>query len=78
MKSSRRDFLTMITAASGAFVAPKGMYAALSPDRKLRMGVVSDVHIAGVNGELWKWRKALEHFRDVRVDCVVVAEDIAN
>ena len=78
MKSSRRDFLTMITAASGAFVAPKGMYAALSPDRKLRMGVVSDVHIAGVNGELWKWRKALEHFRDVKVDCVVVAGDIAN
>ena len=49
MKSSRRDFLAMITAASGAFVAPKGMYAALSPDRKLRFGVVSDVHIAGVN-----------------------------
>ena len=78
MKSSRRDFLAMITAASGAFVAPKGMYAALSPDRKLRIGVVSDVHITGVNGELWKWRKALEHFRDVKVDCVVVAGDIAN
>lgn len=78
MRSSRRDFLSMLTAASGAFIAPKGMYAALSPDRRLRIGVLSDVHIANADGELWKWKKALEHFRDVKVDCVVVAGDIAN
>lgn len=76
--TSRRDFLAMLTAASGAFIAPKGMYAALSPDRKLRIGVLSDVHITEVDGELWKWKKALKHFRDVKVDCVVVAGDLAN
>lgn len=69
----------MLSAATGAFAAPKGLYAALSPERRLRLGVVSDVHIhLGEAADLAKWRKALEHFRDVKVDCVVVAGDIAN
>ena len=78
MKTSRRDFFSMLGIASGAFIAPKGMYAALAPERKLRMGVVSDVHISFSSPELWKWKKALEHFRDVKVDVVAVAGDIAN
>ena len=45
MNTSRRAFLSMLSAATGAFAAPKGLYAALSPERRLRLGVVSDVHI---------------------------------
>lgn len=78
MKTSRRDFLTMFTAAGGAFVAPKGLYAALAPERKLRLGVCSDIHIGFESPELWKWKKALEYFRDQKVDAVVVSGDLAN
>jgi hypothetical protein len=60
MKTSRRDFFSTLGIASGAFIAPKGMYAALAPERKLRMGVVSDVHISFSSPELWKWKKALK------------------
>ncbi len=54
----------MLGIASGAFIAPKGIYAALEPERKLRMGVVSDVHISFSSPELWKWKKALKLIRN--------------
>lgn len=75
---SRRDFLTALGIAGGAIIAPKGMLAAISSERKLRIGVVSDVHIDGESGELWKWKKAIKHFNAVGVDAVAVAGDITN
>ena len=67
-----------VAGGSRASGAPKGQLEKLAPDRKLRMGVLSDVHISTSNTELWKWKKALEHFRDVKVDVVVVAGDLIN
>lgn len=75
---SRRGFLGMLGLAGGVVIAPSGLFAAISGERKLRFGVVSDVHLQGETGELHKWRRALEHFRDQKVDAVVVAGDIAN
>lgn len=76
MTTSRRDFLTMLTAAGGAFVAPRGMCAAIASERKLRLGVCSDIHVG--SSELWKWKKMLAYFRDQKVDAVIVAGDLAN
>lgn len=75
---SRRRFLELLGVTGGVVVAPKGLCAAISGERKLRFGVVSDLHLHGATGELGKWRRALEHFRDQKVDAVVVAGDIAN
>lgn len=75
---SRRDFVKRAAATSlGAFLVPAGCRSLLAPERRLRLGVCSDIHV-GVETELWKWKKALEYFRDQRVDAVVVSGDLAN
>lgn len=74
----RREFLKCAAATSlGAFFVPAGCRSLLASESRLRLGVCSDIHV-GIKTELWKWRKVLEHFRDQKVDAVVMSGDMAN
>lgn len=87
MMRDRRGFLRdalMFAAASGMPVRLFGAAAELDrPD--LRLGVLSDIHIHLAPGDdparsesVMLFRKALEYFRDRRVDGVLIAGDLAD
>lgn len=80
INTSRRDFLGLLGLAGGAFAAPAGFCAAIAPERRLRLGVISDVHLQFEHayGELWKLERALSWFREEQVDAVVIPGDIAE
>lgn len=76
---TRRRFLGTVAQAASAVVAPSGMFASVASERKLRLAVVSDVHIGGHGGgELEKWKRTLARVNAACADAVVVAGDIAN
>ena len=87
MMRDRRGFLRdalMLAAASGLPVRLFGA-AAESGRPDLRLGVLSDIHIHLAPGDdpvrsesVVRFRKALEYFRDRRVDGVLIAGDLAD
>ena len=78
--NTRREFLGLLASASGAFLLPPGLRAAVEEGVRLRIGVLSDLHLDFGHscGEYWKLERALAYFRDQNVDAVVVCGDIAN
>ena len=78
--NTRREFLGLLASASGAFLLPPGLRAAVEEGVKLRVGVLSDLHLdfGHSYGEYWKLERALAYFRDQNVDAVVVCGDVAN
>ncbi len=83
---NRRQFVQgMVTTATVAATGTVNAVAAEladDPDVKLRVGVVSDVHIA-IGAEMsWNntevWEKTLVWYRDQKVDAVVAAGDLAD
>lgn len=78
MKTQRREFLF----GAAAFVSCFGL-AARAGERKLRFGVMSDIHIAvDVNGKPgWTYRRfvrALEWMKTQDVDAVMIAGDLTE
>ena len=89
MNVSRRSFLS----GAAALASTKGL-AALSPlapspdaSARLKLGVISDIHVGCAGWEQWHefmsfnvhtLVRALRHFRDVGVDGVVIAGDLAD
>ena len=71
---SRRSFLGG-TLALGAMRLWSEALPVAEP--RLRLGVLSDIHVAGEGTDRW-WLKALEYFRAQNVDGVIVAGDLAN
>ena len=80
INTSRRDFLAMLGITGGIIAAPVGFCAAVAPERRLRFGVLSDIHLQFEHsfGEYWKLERALAWFKDQDVDAVVIAGDIAE
>ena len=79
MKISRRNFVKSATLFGAACYGGSAAWAADSGKERLRMGVLSDIHIRcdkPEQGEMF--RKALEYFRDRGVDAVLLAGDIAD
>lgn len=79
---TRRDFLSR-TAAFAAFPA----LAAGDGGVRLKLGVLSDIHVGGEYPKDWNefmhfnvmtFQRALRHFRDEGVDGVVIAGDLAD
>lgn len=78
---SRRLFLKGVFAAAGVCGCP-GWLAAFAAglaqgERRLRFGVLCDVHINGA-ADVPCFKRALEYFRDSAVDAVVICGDIAD
>lgn len=79
MKISRRNFVKSATLFGAACCGGGAAWADGSGKERLRMGVLSDIHIRcdkPEQGEMF--RKALEYFRDRGVDAVLLAGDIAD
>ena len=78
--NTRREFLGLLASASGAFLLPPELRAAVEEGVKLRIGALSDLHLdfGHSYGEYWKLERALAYFRDQNVDAVAVSGDIAN
>jgi len=72
----RREFIGLAT-AFGAVTAARPAFAAESGPR-LRMGVISDVHLRCLPGRADCFRRVLGWFRDRGVDAVLIAGDIAD
>jgi len=72
----RRELLSGM-AAFGALAVSRPSFAA-EPGLRLKMGVISDVHIRCLPGRTALFRKALEWYRDQGVDAVMIAGDIAD
>ena len=74
----RRDFLL----GGGAFLAAAGVsrrtFADAGGSPRLRIGVVSDLHIDAKPNTCVPWEKALMFYRERNVDVVVVSGDIAH
>ena len=74
----RRDFLL----GGGAFFAAagvsRGTFADAGGNPRLRIGVVSDLHIDAKPNTCVPWEKALMFYRERNVDVVVVSGDIAH
>ena len=82
---NRREFLKNACAAAAAYGMPARIWGAAEmmgkPD--LVIGLLSDIHVqlpptVERPGALERFRHALEHFRDRRVDGVLVSGDLAN
>ena len=70
--NTRREFLGLLASASGAFLLPPELRAAVEEGVRLRIGVLSDLHLdfGHSYGEYWKLERALAYFRDQNVDAV--------
>ena len=75
--AGRRDFLLGGGAFFAASGAPGGMFAGVGEAARLRIGVLSDLHINAEPNACEPWEQALKFFRDRKVDAVIVAGDIA-
>ena len=75
--AGRRDFLLGGGAFFAASGAPGGMFAGAGDAARLRIGVLSDLHINAEPNACEPWEQALKFFRDRKVDAVIVAGDIA-
>lgn len=75
----RRSFLTGMLAAGA--IASGGVPAFAASSRRgtprLRIGVLSDTHLEDEDG-VGKFEKALAHFRDLRVDGVLICGDLTD
>ena len=70
--------VAMLSSSSEALAAPKKIKLLIPKGReRLKIGVLSDIHIIGENSLEW-FDKALRHFRDNDVDGVVIAGDMAD
>lgn len=83
MTATRRAFL----AEAAAFAAAPSVFARSASEARLRLGVVSDIHVGCAGWEQWHefmgfnvhtFVRALRHFRDAGVDGVVIAGDLAD
>ena len=83
MQVSRRAFL----AEAAAFAAMPSVFAGGEGGARLKLGVLSDIHVGGAGWEQWHefmsynvhtLVRALRHFRDAGVDGVVIAGDLAD
>ncbi|MBQ3290329.1 MAG: metallophosphoesterase [Kiritimatiellae bacterium] len=83
MPVTRRSFLTGAT----AFAAAPSVLAHSDVGVRLRLGVLSDIHVGCAGWEQWHefmsynvhtLVRALRHFRDAGVDGVVIAGDLAD
>lgn len=77
----RRHFLQSGAIAAGALCLDFQGFAEnvrIFGKPRLTVGVLSDVHITMTEGKADAFRKALEYFRERKVDAVLVAGDIAN
>ncbi len=74
----RRGFLKGMCAA-GAIAGGSTAFAAAArrDEPRLRIGVLSDIHLDGEESA-GKFEKALAHFRDLRVDGVLVCGDLTD
>ena len=80
MSLTRRGFLG--AGAAFAALAGKGLKAAqdaglAAGKRRLRIGIVSDIHVTSEEVAL-RFRRALEHFRSIGVDGVCIPGDLAD
>ena len=76
--TGRRDFLLGGGAFLAAAGASRGVFAGAGGSPRLRIGVVSDLHIDAKPNTCVLWEKALAFFRDRNVDAVIVSGDIAD
>lgn len=74
---SRRSFLNGMVAL-GAFGSVAPLPAWAGGEARLKMGVLSDVHLRCLPGRADCFRKALTYFRDRGADAVLIAGDIAD
>ena len=84
MKCGRRDFMR----GGAAFFVAAGLGNAVfgkdAGPARLRVGILSDIHIVDKDGTrencvaVDMFEKALRHFRDVKVDAVLIAGDMAD
>lgn len=72
-----RRFFIGGTACLGALRMTSAFGAAAVPGAKMRMGVLSDIHL-NVPGDEDTFIRALEYFRDSGADAVLIAGDIAH
>ena len=68
---TRRSFLV----SSAAFVGNVGDLSAMSRPRRLRVGVLSDIHVDGPKKAAW-FEKALRYFNEKQVDAVLISGDL--
>jgi len=68
---TRRDFMVSAVAMAGM---PLALQAA-SKERRLRVGVLSDVHVDGAKKAVW-FEKSLRYFDAEKVDAVLISGDL--
>ena len=76
MDCSRRSFIGGAAAFCGASFL-RVADAAQASGARLKLGVLSDIHVNGAGSEKW-FVKALEYYRGQGVDAVMIAGDLAN
>ena len=79
LAQGRREFLQGMAGVGmlAGFGLMKSAFAASAPGARLKMGVLSDIHIYR-EGDEATYLKALEYFRDNGAEAVLVAGDIAD
>ena len=79
MNWTRRSFAAGLLGACGGFFLPAGAFGAGARTPRLRMGVLSDIHLrTGAPERTELFRRALTHYRTRGADAVMIAGDIAD